>query len=208
MNRFIQNLKIRKNKLSGVLTTSEILHAEKLWIVYIQKKHYNDVLGSISEKKSQNLLKQLNVYIDECGILRCRGRLQHAELSEGSRCPILLPRNDRFTRLVINKHHIQILHCGVSQTLSNVRYKFWIPQGRATVKSVLRQCNVCRRCEGGPYKVPEMPPLPKSRVTSSAPFSKTGLDYLGPLYVKEHTDTNKVWICLFTCMVTRAIQRV
>ena len=31
----------------------------------------------------------------------------------------------------------------------------------------------------------------------------TGLDYLGPLYVKHDNSSKKVWVCLFTCLVTR-----
>ncbi len=51
-----------------------------------------------------------------------------------------------------------------------------------------------------------MTPLPHKRVTSSTPFLFTGLDYLGPLYVKTgRHDVEKVWICLFTCMVIRAV---
>jgi hypothetical protein len=50
-----------------------------------------------------------------------------------------------------------------------------------------------------------MPDLPKSRVSSSAPFTYVGLDYLGPLYIKENGETTKVWVCLFTCLAVRAI---
>jgi len=45
--------------------------------------------------------------------------------------------------------------------------------------------------------------MPKSRVSES-PFSHTGLDYLVPLYIKVNGESKKVWISLFTCMVTRA----
>jgi hypothetical protein len=61
--------------------------------------------------------------------------------------------------------------------------------------------------------------LPEIRVTQKAPFAYVGLDYLGPLYVKvwkgiiikkadktTQTETReKVWICLFTCALTRAV---
>ncbi|XP_060600639.1 uncharacterized protein LOC132754069 [Ruditapes philippinarum] len=53
--------------------------------------------------------------------------------------------------------------------------------------------------------MPQMPPLPTSRVTECKPFSRVGLDYLGPLYIKSDKGQSKVWICLFTCFVTRAI---
>ena len=63
--------------------------------------------------------------------------------------------------------------------------------------------------------MPRMPPWPRERVTKALPFEYTGLDYFGPLHVKcydhnlERTNGEcvykKVWVCLFTCMVTRAI---
>ena len=53
--------------------------------------------------------------------------------------------------------------------------------------------------------MPVMPPLPKQRVIESVPFSHCGIDYFGPLYVKEKSGAQKVWVCLFTCLVTRAV---
>ena len=59
--------------------------------------------------------------------------------------------------------------------------KYWIIRGRASVKKVLGKCVVCKQLEGGPYRMPMMAPLPKTRVSETIPFSRTGLDYLGPL---------------------------
>ena len=59
--------------------------------------------------------------------------------------------------------------------------------------------------------MPRMPPWPKERVNEALPFEYTGLHYFGPLYIKQHPDTSpqktekKVWVCLFTCLVIRAI---
>ncbi|CAC5390307.1 unnamed protein product [Mytilus coruscus] len=64
---------------------------------------------------------------------------------------------------------------------------------------------MCRRFEGGAYKMPAMAPLPKSRVSQDVPFSSDGLDYLGTIQVKFECETRKRWICLFTCTVTRAL---
>jgi hypothetical protein len=49
-----------------------------------------------------------------------------------------------------------------------------------------------------------MPPSPNLRVSESTPFYRTGLDYLGPLFIKTEKDPRKVWICLFICL-TRAV---
>lgn len=53
------------------------------------------------------------------------------------------------------------------------------------IRSVLISCRICKRVEGGPYKLPPMAPLQRERFAESTPFSTVGLDYLGPLYIKE-----------------------
>jgi len=75
------------------------------------------------------------------------------------------------------------------------------------VRKNLRQCIVCKRLEGQPYKAPPPPPLPSFRVEEAPPFTHTGVDFAGPLYVKEPGDSSnsKAWICLYTCCVTRAV---
>ena len=138
-------------------------------------------------------------FIDSHGILRFKGRLENTELFEGAKFPILLPRTVRLTVLIIEMVHKQNLHSGVSQTLSQMRRKFWIPHGRTSVRSTLKACGVCRRHEGGSYRMPPMVPLPRARISQSTPFSRTGLDYLSPLYIKTDKDAKKVWVCLFTC---------
>ena len=102
-------------------------------------------------------------------------------------------------------YHRKALHTGIAQTLSLVRQKFWIPQGRSIVRKILRACKICQKHEGGPYNMPLMPPLPTERVSVAASFTNTGIDYFGPLYIKAKGDTQKVWVCLFTCLVTRAV---
>ena len=68
------------------------------------------VHNDIKMKKNNNLQKQLGLFLDENGLLRCRGRLGNASLTEGARFPILLPKNDRLTYLIIDQSHKQILH--------------------------------------------------------------------------------------------------
>ena len=196
---------VTKNDESCYLTSADIVAAEHMWIMQTQRKHFQEVFTSIEGKRTNNLQRQLGIYPDDTGILRCKGRIEHANLSEGAKNPILLPKNDQFTKLIIESIHKQQLHSGTSQTLGYIRHRFWIPQGRAIVRSVLMQCRTCRRHEGGPYKMPMMPPLPRSRVREAQAFSRTGLDYLGPLNIKTGEGTNKSWVCLFTCLVTRAI---
>ena len=74
------------------------------------------------------------------------------------------------------------------------------------MKKVISKCVVCRKLEGKAYSTPRNAALPKFRVTEAPAFSKIGVDFAGPLYVREQTTTmKKVYIALFSCCVTRAI---
>ena len=66
---------------------------------------------------------------------------------------------------------------------------------------------LCRKYEGKPYEAPPPPPLPEFTVSTAPAFMFTGLDYVGPLHVKgsKKKTEKKVWICLYTCCVTRAV---
>ena len=149
--RFINKLR-HKCGVKGVITRCELDQAERMWILYVQRKQFGEVYDSIQRQKSNNLQRQLGLYIDCDGVLRCKGRIEHADLTESAWQPVLLPKHEIFTHLVVESIHKQSLHCGVSQTLSQIRYKYWIPQGRSVVRSVLRSCLTCRRYEGGPIK--------------------------------------------------------
>ena len=203
--RFINKLRNSSTPI-GPLTSSELDASEKLWVKYIQRKHFKEVFEAMSKGKSNNQKKQLGLYLDADGLLRCQGRIDQATMiSESARRPVLIPKNERYSHLMIERVHKQNLHSGVSQCLSQVRHKYWVPHGRAAVKSVIQSCLVCRRHEGGPYKLPSMPPLPGKRIREATPFSRTGLDYLGPLHIRTKDGTQKVWVCLFTCLVVRAV---
>ena len=50
------------------------------------------------------------------------------------------------------------------------------------------------------------PPLPKNKLSSESPFTVTGVDFSGALHVKGENEQNrKVYICLFACPNTTAI---
>jgi len=52
---------------------------------------------------------------------------------------------------------------------------------------------------------PLEPPLVKAQVSHTDPFTVTGVDYTGALYVRAPGGECKVYLCLFTCAVSRAI---
>jgi len=187
----------------------ELQKARLLWDLYIQFKNYPDILRG---SKSNNLQNQLNLQQDTNGLLRCHGRFGNATgLNQSAKCPKLLPKDEHYTKLVIEDYHRRVFHAGVSQTLAQLRAEYWVPHGRSTVRKVLKRCKICCRCEGSAYKLPNLPPLSKERVVEALPFEYTGLDYFGPLFIKQYAngvdkpEYKKVWVCLFTCMVVRVV---
>ena len=103
--------------------------------------------------------------------------------------------------------HDKVYHNGTKETLTEVRSEFWIIKGRSLVKKLIHKCRICRRHEGPHYQVQPPPPLPEYRVSRQSPFESTGVDFAGPLYVRYpgKNETSKVWLCLFTCAVIRAV---
>ena len=131
--------------------------------------------------------------------------MKNAELPYSTKYPILLPRKHPITPLIVNDAHRRVFHSGVRDTLTEVRVKFWIVKGRSLVRGIIHHCVKCRRHEGKAYSAPPPPPLPVSRVKEAPAFTFTGVDYAGPLLIRTEGKTGKVWICLFTCFVTRAV---
>ena len=185
------NKLMKRDTVAGPLTAQELYNAKLQWDLYIQYKYHSDIIDEVKKRKGSNVKDQLNLQQDESSVLRCHGRFKNAELTQGARYPKFLPKDDYFTRLVIEDHHRRVLHSGVSQTLAQIRYEYWIPRGCAMVKKVLKDCRICKRVEGNPFVMPRMPPLPTECVARSLPFEYTGLDYLGPLYVKSISQTSE-----------------
>ena len=199
--RFAHNLKVSCKggvRLSGRLKVEELLAAEREWIKSCQ-------LGMKQQANFSQLGNSLGVG-EEGGILRCGGRLGNSDLEISARNPILLPREHKLTEMIVRDCHDKVHHCGVRATLTEVRTRYWVPKGRQMVKRVLGRCVTCKRLEGKPYGSPPVAPLPDFRVREAAPFSKVGVDFAGPLFIKgTNGSMNKVYIALFSCCVTRAV---
>ena len=60
---------------------------------------------------------QLNLFLDEKGLLRYGGRLQHADIPYATKYPLILPRNHTLTTLIMQDSHIRVCHNGVKETL-------------------------------------------------------------------------------------------
>ncbi|XP_069160890.1 uncharacterized protein [Procambarus clarkii] len=176
------------------------------WVRQAQRETYGNNYENLPHKLKHNL----GLWIDQenHNILRCGGRLKHADINLDTVHPWLLPKNHWITRLIVLHTHQQIIkHGGVLDTLTQIRQQYWIPQGRQSVKSILKNCMICRRYDARTCSYPGPPPLPKERVVHLQPFETTGVDYTGAIYLTGTADKQpiKAYICLFTCATTRAV---
>ena len=201
VRRFLHNLKSRRNgqprRVSG-LNREEIIQAEQEWIREAQE----------DLKKTENYKELVTTFglVEQQGVLRCTGRLKNSDLEVEAQQPIILPKEHKLTKLMIEWCHSRVHHGGVRSTLGELRSRFWVPKGRQVVKKVISECVTCKREQGKPYQAPPAAALPEFRVKQAPPFSKVGVDFAGPLYVKSETGKMaKAYIALFTCCVTRAI---
>jgi len=104
--------------------------------------------------------------------------------------------------MIIEETHKK-LHYGRSPiTMAVVRQVCWIPTIRQRIRSILRRYVAYVPEQWGNS---DLPLLPKSCVGSATPFAVTGVDFTGTLYVKERIGECKVYMCIFTCVSTRAI---
>jgi hypothetical protein len=140
---------------------------------------------------------QLQLFVRE-GIIYVQTRIPGGQGASSSL--VLLPKSCSFVVLLIRYFHQQVMHGGLSLTLSKIRKQFWILCGRQAVKSVINKCVFCRRVKGKSYHYPLPPALPAFRSEGGA-FKNVGVDYAGPF----HVTTGKAYLLLFTCAVTRAI---
>ena len=180
-------------------TTVELSEAKALWV--IESQHV------LAQHKNFNQWKrQFDLFRDERGIWRCRGRIHKADLSYSAKHPILLDKSHYLFTLLVRRAHKRLFHGGVKSTLTELRSQFWLVKGRSFVKQVLAKCTICRRFEGKPYHAPNPPPLPPFRVDEAPPFTHAGVDFARPLFLAgKDKEKGKVWICLFTCCSTRAV---
>jgi len=204
------------------LSVNEVLVAEKEIIRHLQKLSFPDVVEAVQRVTSNQessrqvkpglrrlkivtFLSKLNPVLDGEGILRVGGRLENAAISYDAKHQIILPYRHHVTNLIIQKYHQEAGHLGQEYVLSSLRQQYWIIKGRSAVRRVLSECFVCRKL-GAARGEQLMANLPKERLTpEDPPFTSVGVDYFGPLYVKQGRSRVKRYGCVFTCLTTRAV---
>ncbi|GFX77180.1 probable RNA-directed DNA polymerase from transposon BS [Trichonephila clavipes] len=164
--RFIANC--RGEKRREPVDVQEINRAEITLIRIVQQQEFKRDIKSLNENNrvsAENVIKSLNLFLDQDGVLRVGGRL----------CPQAL--------------------------LYQVRQRFWPLRGRNVCRKIVHDCLVCFKvipitCEQIKGN------LPKERVKENFPFDCSGIDFIGPFWIKSNkqrkgldsrTSNGKLW---------------
>ena len=198
--------------------TRMLNRAENAILHHVQRESFNSEILILSQQSSEgkrgrgathtNLPRSSPIYrldpIMDHNLLRVGGRLDKSDLPEGTKHPILLPRKSHITILIIRDVHERLAHSGRNHTMAQIRTKFWIIGLNSAVRQYICRCVGCRR-ERKPVNEQKMADLPVDRMTPAPPFTYTGVDFFGPILIKEGRKEMKRYGALYTCLVSRAV---
>ncbi|XP_033229607.1 uncharacterized protein LOC117181146 [Belonocnema kinseyi] len=139
----------------------------------------------------------------ENGLIKMEGRVTADMVVSGDK--IIIDGKHPVTQLLVMYYHRQAGHHGTERVVNDLRQRLYIPRIRTAVKKAWRDCLLCQHRRSMPA-VPRMAPLPTPRVQSRVrPFTDTGVDYFGPIYVMIGRRREKRYGVLFTCLTVRAV---
>ena len=179
-----------------------------LYIVYLQRQHFPMLFNfrddKVSTKSLPRYLQKLCPNIID-GVARVGGRLSRALVDFEMKHPVILPQHSHFTELLIRQHHKEIGHSGASHTWAALRRRYWIIKGGTEVRKCIGKCILCRKRNASVSKQ-LIADLPNCRLQfDQPPFSSKGVDYFGPILVKQRRSIVKRYGCVFTCLTMRGV---
>ena len=182
-------------------------------VIIFLRKLKDDNIKSVSGKKLikkekliiPQICLNLHLFLDSNQIIRVYTSVQNCPgLKYDQINPILLPREHKFSELVIKNAHIKAGHMGTNYTFHMLRTRFWITKNSSLIRRVIINCEICKKERGQRYHVPRSPPLPEYRFNIHNPYDYTAVDMTGHYTVKHHESQalTKVYLLIFVCMST------
>ncbi|XP_038106766.1 uncharacterized protein LOC119766348 [Culex quinquefasciatus] len=192
----------------GLPTARELKEAEHTMIRLVQKEEFKAEWQALSNGESvgrNSPLRWFNPKLADDNLIRVGGRLGLSQETDSTKHPIVLPARHPLTKMLFEDYHERLLHAGPQLMLATVRLKYWPLGGRSVARQILHNCQRCFRTK--PIQIQQfMGELPSARVTVARPFSKVGVDYFGPVYIRPgpRRVAIKAYVAVFVCMGTKA----
>jgi hypothetical protein len=135
------------------ITVPELREAEKEIVKHVQQGAFSEEISVLTKNKRKGsnckvIKKSSSIYQLDPAVkngLLCVGRLRRAQISEEAKHPSILPKTHHVVTLIVNYYHHVLGHSGMEHTLSLIRERYWIVNGRSTVKNIIGKCYSCRK---------------------------------------------------------------
>ena len=203
---------------SATVTPAAAKAAERFWVKKAQQHAFGKEIAQLSQGQLDaptGRLRKLKPFLGEDGLLRVWGRTERADLPFDTRHPIILPEvtiktlqdiNNSIVSRIILDRHVRHQHAGADWLLHCLRDEYWLIAGRRSVRKIVDRCVACQRATKGTASQ-IMAPLPEARLRIGQPWTAVGVDFTGAFYLKAGPDNvqPRVYLCLFTDLVTRGI---
>ena len=198
-----------RNPDGSITDPTELDEAERHLQYLVQGESFEterkDLLDNKFVKRSSRIAPH-SPFISPNGLIRSSGRIKRLiEVGFNIKYPIILDARHPFVKLFLEHTHIKHYHQGVEYLRSIVQEHYTVLKLRSSLRSIKAHCRRCREFQAVTMQ-PIMSDLPKERLAyQSPPFTNTGVDYFGSVYVTVRRTTEKRWGLLFTCLTTRAV---
>ncbi|GFX32615.1 integrase catalytic domain-containing protein [Trichonephila clavipes] len=210
--RFINNIKAKEScNKEKYLTAVEIKRSTEFLAKIAQLSEFKAEIDAFKKGKGvskTSKLRALDPFLDENSLFRVGGRLSNADLPFEAKHQIIIPSKYKFTNLLFEHMHKKFFHIGAQGLVHQIRMQFWPINGKGIARKTVHDCIACFRQK--PTGVDQlMGNLPSERVTPSAPFLNSGVDFCGPFQIKFKNQRkgifSKVYVAIFVCLATKAI---
>ena len=204
--RFIE---ILRTKPKRALNINDVENARNHLIQVSQQNSFGPSIALLNKNKnlpSKDKLLPLSPFLKD-NILRVGGRTKRSTLGYNTKHPIVLNAKESIARLFLEKCHEICMHFGTEYVKNFAQQSYYVFGLRDSLRSISYKCFECRRFKGQGLQ-PPMADLPDARFPeneSPVTFTNVGLDYIGPFTVIQRGKEEKAYICLFNCLVTRAV---
>ena len=208
--RWRDNKTKKRKYFSDTISATEMIETKTECIKIMQRTAFKKEFETLKQNKKimNGKCAKLRLFLDQNGVIRCQSRVQFTMLKDGRNAPVLMDMESGFAQSYIKNIHVSNNCANHNFTINSIRQEAYGFRLSVHIKKIISQCRICMRFRAHPYRYPQQPVLPLQRAMVDRPFAATGVDYAGPFNVMHGEKEKKVWLCLFTCLMSRAVYLV
>ena len=184
---YVQRALMKKKPATKMIGIENNEDAKATIFRLLQQEQFAEELKSLKAEKEipkGSKILQFSPFIDQRGLIRAKGRISKSQLDFNAKHPILLHWKHHVVELFLRNEHKNNSHEGTEHFKNIVQQRFWIIVVRNALRSLKNKCITCRRGRAQ-TKTPVMAELPTERLDASTALANVGVDYSGPITVKN-----------------------